>query len=155
MFANDSQAASLLGIESLKEETSQSVSLGLTCKTGDFTITVDAYHITIDDRIVLSGKFTDGGDPVLESIFRAAGAGKAAIFSKCCRYLKIKGLILLLGYKLDAFKDFKLDNSLAATFSETEITNINVPVLIANGGISGDFFDGQEEAFLNYCSAED
>ena len=147
LFANDSQAASLLGIESLKEETSQSVSLGLTGKTGGFTITVDAYHITIDDRIVLSGKFTDGGDPVLESIFRAAGAGKAQFLANAVD-TKNQGIDVVAGYKLDAFKDFKLDNSLAATFSKTEITNINVPELVANAGLSGDFFDGQEEAFL-------
>lgn len=147
LFTNESQAASLLGIGKLQEETSQSVSLGLTGKVDGFTITIDAYHITIDDRIVLSGKFTDGGDPVLESIFRAAGAGSAQFLANAVD-TRNQGVDIVAGYKFDAFKDFKLDNSLAATFSKTKITNINVPELIANAGLSGDFFDGQEEAFL-------
>ena len=147
LFTNESQAASLLGIGELKEETSQSVSLGLTGKVGGFTITVDAYNITIDDRIVLSGKFDNGGDPVLTSIFNAAGAGKAQFLANAVD-TKNQGIDIVAGYKFDAFKDFKLDNSLSATFSKTEITNINVPTLIANAGLSGDFFDGQEEAFL-------
>jgi iron complex outermembrane receptor protein len=147
LFANDSQAANLLGIESLKEETSQSVSIGLTGKVGGFTITVDAYQITIDDRIVLSGQFTDGDDPILEKIFTSAGAGRAQFLANAVD-TKNQGVDVVAGYKLNVFKDFMLNNSLAATFSKTEITNINVPTKIANGGQSGAFFDGQEEAFL-------
>ena len=147
LFTNDSQAASLLKIGKLKEETSQSVSLGFTGKLGGLTITVDAYQISIDDRIVLSGKFDNGGDPVLTSIFNAAGAGKAQFLANAID-TKNQGIDVVAGYKFDAFKDFELNNSLSATFSKTEITNINVPNLIADAGLSSDFFDGQEEAFL-------
>lgn len=147
LFTNDSQAAKLLGIDKLEEEISQSFSLGFTSKFGGFSLTVDAYHITIDDRIVLSGAFTDGGDPILESIFSAAGAGKARFLANAVD-TKNQGVDIVAGYKMDVFKDFKLDNSLAATFSKTEITNVNIPAKIAAAGLSGDFFDGQEEAFL-------
>lgn len=148
LFRNDSQAAKLLGIEKLKEETSQSLSLGFASRFDNgFSLTVDAYHITIDDRIVLSGKFTDGGDPVLESIFKAAGAGKAQFLANAVDTKNI-GIDIVGGYNFDVFKDFRLNNTLAATFSKTKITNINVPDLIADAGLSGDFFDGQEEAFL-------
>lgn len=148
MFRNNSQAAKLLGIEELKEETSQSLSIGATSRfDGGFSLTVDAYHIIIDDRIVLSGKFTDGGDPILEAIFRAAGAGKAQFLANAVD-TKNYGLDIVAGYNFDFFGDYKLNNSLAATFSKTEVTNINVPELIENAGLSGDFFDGQEEAFL-------
>lgn len=147
LFTNDSQAAKLLKIGKLKEETSQSTSVGVTGKAGGFTITVDAYQITIDDRIVLSGKFDNGGDPILTSIFTAAGAGKAQFLANAIN-TKNEGVDVVAGYKFDVLNDFKLDNSLSATFSKTEITNINVPKLIADAGLSGDFFDGQEEAFL-------
>ncbi len=146
LFTNDSQAAKLIGIGKLKEETSQSVSLGFTGKFGNFSLTVDAYSITIDDRIVLSGKFTDGGDPVLESIFRAAGAGKVQFLANAVD-TKNQGIDIVAAYKA-SIGNFSLDNSLAATFSNTEITNINVPDKIAAAGLSRDFFDGQEEAFL-------
>ncbi len=146
LFTNDSQAAKLLGIGELKEETSQSASLGFTGKMGGFTVTVDAYQITIDDRIVLSGAFDDGGDPTLVSIFNAAGAGKARFLANAID-TKNQGIDIVAGYKTN-LGSFRFDNSLAATFSRTEVTNVNVPTLIANAGLSGSFFDGQEEAFL-------
>ena len=148
LFRNDSQLAGLLGIQKLEEETSQSVSLGVTAKFGGFTLTVDAYHITIDDRIVLTGKFSHNDDPVLEPIFIAAGAGKAQFLANGVD-TKNQGIDIVAGYKIkELFKDFSLDNTLAATFSETEITNVNVPKQIADAGLSGDYFDAQEEAFL-------
>jgi len=148
LFRNDSQLAGLLGIQKLEEETSQSVSLGATAKFGGFTLTVDAYHITIDDRIVLTGKFSHNNDPVLEPIFVAAGAGKAQFLANAVD-TKNQGVDIVAGYKFnDLFKGFSLDNTLAATFSETEITNVNVPTKIADAGLSGDYFDAQEEAFL-------
>ncbi|OUR94725.1 hypothetical protein A9Q87_03575 [Flavobacteriales bacterium 34_180_T64] len=148
LFRNDSQLAGLLGIQKLEEETSQSVSIGATAKFGGFTLTVDAYHITIDDRIVLTGKFSHNDDPVLEPIYIAAGAGQAQFLANAVD-TKNQGIDIVAGYKInELFKDFSLDNTLAATFSETEITNINVPTQIADAGLSGDYFDAQEEAFL-------
>lgn len=147
LFRNDSQAAKLLGIDKLKEETSQSVSFGFTSKIGKFSLTVDAYQIVIDDRIVLTGKFKHNNDPVLQSIFEAAGASKVQFLANAIN-TKNQGVDIVAAYKMDVFKNFSLDNSLAATFSNTEVTNINVPTKIANAGLSGDFFDGQEEAFL-------
>ncbi|MBL4905633.1 MAG: TonB-dependent receptor [Flavobacteriaceae bacterium] len=147
LFRNDSQVAKLLGIEKLKEETSKSFSVGFTSNYGAFSLTIDAYQITIDDRIVLTGKFTDGGDPTLTSIFKAAGAGKAQFLANAVD-TKNRGVDIVAGYKFDVFNGYTLDNSLAATFSSTELTNINVPAKIAAAGLSVDFFDGQEEAFL-------
>jgi len=147
LFTNDSQAAKLIGIGTLKQETSQNISLGVTGKIGDLSFTVDAYQITIEDRIVLSGKFDDGGDPVLESIFRAAGAGKAQFLANAID-TKNQGIDVVMSYNINVGSDMAFNNSLAATFSKTEVTNINVPTTIENAGLSGDFFDGQEEAFL-------
>ncbi|NNG09353.1 MAG: TonB-dependent receptor, partial [Arenibacter sp.] len=62
-FANDSRAAKLLGIPQLKEETSNSVSLGLTAKIPDanITVTVDGYFVKINDRVVYTGQFSGPG----------------------------------------------------------------------------------------------
>jgi iron complex outermembrane receptor protein len=145
LFRNDSQLAKLLGIGKLQEETSRSVSLGATARFGAFSLTVDAYQITIDDRIVLTGKFSP--DATLQPIFDAAGAGKAQFLANAVD-TKNQGIDIVAGYKLNVFKDFKLNNSLSATFSKTEITNINVPQKIIDAGLAVDYFDGQEEAFL-------
>jgi iron complex outermembrane recepter protein len=145
LFKNNSELASLLGIDKLRQETSQSISLGLTGNVGEFSLSVDAYQITIEDRIVLSGKFSPTA--ALQPIFDAAGAGKAQFLANAVD-TKNTGVDVVLGHKLDIGGSMSLNSSFAATFSTTEITNINVPSKIAAEGLSGDFFDGQEEAFL-------
>ncbi len=145
-FTNDSRAASLIGIDKLREETSNSFSAGLTGKFGEFTITIDGYLINIDDRIVYSGSFGNGGDPELTSIFESAGATSARFFVNAID-TKSSGLDVVLSHKT-TWGDATLKNDLAATFNKTEVEDIFVPTLIANAGLSGSFFDGQEEAFL-------
>ncbi len=58
-FANDSPVVREgFGIPQLEEETSTNVSGGFAwTPTDSFTATVDAYYITVDDRVVLSGRF--------------------------------------------------------------------------------------------------
>lgn len=137
----------MIGIDKLKEETSQNISIGSTVKKGGFSLTVDAYQITIIDRIILSGAFDDGDDPELASLFSAAGAGKARFLANAID-TKTQGIDIVLGYQLKMNSGAILINNLAATFSENTVEDIKVPEKIANAGLSGDFFDGQEEAFL-------
>jgi iron complex outermembrane receptor protein len=147
LFPNDSPLADLLNIGTLKEEVSKSSSIGFTGKINNFTFTVDAYQIEIEDRIVLTGKFSHNDDTTLKPIFDAAGAGKAQFLANAID-TKNQGIDIVAGYKIALSNKLNLDNTLAATFSETEITNINVPSDISSAGLEGDFFDGQEEAFL-------
>lgn len=57
-LTNDSQAASLLGIPKLMEETSQNYSVGLTAKPfSGFEVTIDAYQVDIDNRPILTNNF--------------------------------------------------------------------------------------------------
>jgi iron complex outermembrane receptor protein len=146
LFTNDSPIAGLLKIGTLKEERSKSASIGLTGKINAFTFTIDAYQITIDDRIVLTGKFSASGEP-LTSYFEAAGAGKAQFLANAID-TKNQGIDIVAGYKFRFSNNLSLDNTLSATFSKTEVTNINVPKDIVDAGLSKDYFDGQEEAFL-------
>ncbi len=147
LFTNESQAAKLIGIDELRQETSQSFSAGLTGSIGNLTFTIDAYQITIDDRIVLGGAFSAPAGSALEPIFDAVGAGKARFLSNAID-TKNQGLDIVLGYNVNIGSDMTLNNNLAATFSSIEVTAINVPSLINEAGLSSTFFDGQEEAFL-------
>ncbi len=146
-FTNDSRAATLIGIDKLKEETSTSLSAGITAKLGNFTATIDGYLINIDDRIVYSGSFGNGGDPELTGIFDAAGATSARFFVNAID-TKSKGIDVVLTHRTNFGDNITLKNDLAATFTKTEVDRIFVPELIENAGLSGSFFDGQEEAFL-------
>lgn len=146
-FTNDSRAASLIGIDPLKEETSNSISAGLTGKFGKLSVTIDAYQINIDDRIIYSGSFGNGGNPELTNIFAAANATSARFFVNAID-TRSRGLDIVLSHKAQLTEDINLSNNFAATFTETEVRNVFVPELISNAGLSGAFFDGQEEAFL-------
>ncbi|MFC5048115.1 TonB-dependent receptor domain-containing protein [Aquimarina hainanensis] len=146
-FTNDSRAASLIGIAKLKEETSNSFSAGLTAKIKNLTITADAYLITIDDRIIYSGSFGNGGDPELTQVFQTAGATSARFFVNAID-TKSQGFDVVISHKASLGDEVTLKNDLSATFSKTEVEEIRVPEKIANAGLSGSFFDGQEEAFL-------
>ncbi len=146
-FTNNSRAAALIGIAQLKEETSSSFSLGLTAKIQNFTITADAYLINIDDRIVYSGSFGNGGDPELTQIFEDAGATSARFFVNAID-TKSQGIDVVISHKANFGEDMVLKNDLSATFAKTEVEEIRVPERIASAGQSVNFFDGQEEAFL-------
>jgi len=146
-FTNDSRAASLIGIDKLREETSNSISAGLTAKLGTVTITVDGYIINIDDRIVYSGSFGNGGNAELTGIFESAGATSARFFVNAID-TKSSGLDVVISHKTHFGDNATLKNDFAATFNKTEVEDIFVPELIENAGLSGSFFDGQEEAFL-------
>ena len=102
--------------------------------------------INIDDRIVYSGSFGNGCDPELTRIFDAAGATSARFFVNAID-TKSQGLDIVVSHKANIGKAL-LKNDFAANFNKTEVEDIFVPELIANAGLSGSFFDGQEEAFL-------
>lgn len=68
-FRNDSPVANAFGIPSLTAEKSLNYSLGFTSRIlSNINITVDAYQIDIDDRIVLTGQFQRSGSPVGQQI---------------------------------------------------------------------------------------
>ncbi|MEN8891081.1 MAG: TonB-dependent receptor [Wenyingzhuangia sp.] len=147
-FTNDSRAAKLIGVEKLREETSQSFSLGVTIKpSNDLTITADAYQIDIADRIVYSGSFDAGGSTELAEIFKSAGATSARFFVNAID-TRSKGFEVVISQQGEIINGLSLKNDLSGTFSETEITALKIPKKIVDAGQSTNFFDGQEEAFL-------
>ncbi|MDO1448635.1 TonB-dependent receptor [Rhodocytophaga aerolata] len=85
-FPNGSPVAQAFGIPSLTAEKSINYSLGITSQpVSNLSITLDAYQIDIDDRIVLTGQFargTSGIGPQVAQILDAAGQTEvnAAVF---------------------------------------------------------------------------
>ncbi|MDO9595673.1 MAG: TonB-dependent receptor [Lutibacter sp.] len=61
LSANNSTVTKGFGINQLTEEKALNGSLGFTYKKGGFTATVDAYSISVDDRIVLTDNFDASG----------------------------------------------------------------------------------------------
>ena len=59
-YRNDSDLAKVIGIPELKEETSRNFSAGFVFNPiPALTLTTDFYYITIDDRVILSGRIED------------------------------------------------------------------------------------------------
>ncbi|HAI93584.1 MAG TPA: TonB-dependent receptor [Xanthomonadaceae bacterium] len=73
-FPADSAAARALGSKPLKAETSTSYGLGLVLQpTDQFSLTVDAYQIKIDDRILLSSNVSLRGNTAAQAVLSDLG----------------------------------------------------------------------------------
>jgi iron complex outermembrane receptor protein len=146
-FRNDSEAAQLLGIPKLKQEESQSGSVGFTAKVPslNLTLTADAYIIEIQDRVVLTDQFSrPGGTPaagtpaaILNKAFDDAEATAATFFSNAID-TQSKGIDIVISQVANLGNGLKLKNDLSATFGETKrIGDIHAsPILEANGQIN-------------------
>ena len=150
-FANDSRAASLLGIPQLKEETSQSVSLGLTAKIPDanLTITVDGYFVKINDRVVYTGQFSGPGTGTeLDNLLRQANATAASFFANAID-TESKGLDIVVTHRTDLGANWRLKSDLAGTFSKTKkVGDINASEVLRNAGLIDTYFPEDSRVYL-------
>jgi iron complex outermembrane receptor protein len=125
-FANDSRVAQLLGIPKLKEETSNSYSLGFTSNLGKFKITVDGYLVNINDRVVYTGQFSGSNaatatpqDRELYDLLRLANATTARFFANAVD-TRTMGIDAVFSYSTPIGNGtFRAD--LANTLTKTEI----------------------------------
>lgn len=119
-FTNDSRPA-VLGIPELTQETSQSFTAGVTARpTEGLEISVDAYQIDIDDRIVLTNNFTDGGNAELKAQLEAAGAGQANFFANAID-TRSRGVEAVIAYGKVFGGKHDLRFTLAATYIDNEV----------------------------------
>lgn len=152
-FTNDSKPAQILGIPKLKEETSHNYSLGLTAKPFlGFELTVDAYQIDIDDRIVLTNNFSGGNNQQLKDQLAAAGASAANFFTNSID-TRARGLETVLSYD----KKFKPQHSLRTTLAMTFINNevkkgadgkpiIHASDILINSGQLANYFNREDQS---------
>ncbi|WP_158858559.1 TonB-dependent receptor [Lunatibacter salilacus] len=143
IFTNEGVIAQTLGIPSLKEERSRNYSAGVTFNPGNgFSITLDAYKIDVDDRIILTGDFGQDafGTPVppIQRLLLPLGAETARILTNGINTETV-GLDLVATYSLPAGGGI-LDFILAGNHNETTI--------VGDLNISEELI-GQEGVFLN------
>lgn len=130
---NNSPVTAGFGIGRLKEETAFNLAGGFTANLGKFSATVDLYHISVDDRIVLTGTFDASslGTNVNEAQFFANGVDT-----------ETTGLDVVLSYKT-LWGDSR--------FSATLVGNVNNMTIksVKNGNLDeSTFFGARERAFL-------
>ncbi|WP_272023984.1 TonB-dependent receptor [Olleya namhaensis] len=116
-FNNESAVAQeAFKIENLKPELSRHYSLGINGKLKDnFSFTLDYYYIKIKDRIVLSGRFDEGYESILEPF----NVGAAQFFTNAIDS-RTTGLDAAIQYKT-IIGSGKLNASLAANFNKTKV----------------------------------
>ncbi|SHJ25633.1 TonB-dependent receptor [Pseudozobellia thermophila] len=150
-FANDSRAAELLGIPKLKEETSSSVSLGLTAKIPDanLTITVDGYYVEINDRVVYTGQFQGPGTGTeLDNLLRQANATAASFFANAIN-TESRGLDVVITHNTSLGDKWRLKSDLAGTFSKTnQIGDINASEVLRNADEVDTYFPEDSRVYL-------
>lgn len=150
-FANDSRAAKLLGIPELKQETSESISLGVTVKLPDagINITLDGYFVAIDDRVVYTGQFEGPGTgSELDKLLAQANATAASFFANAID-TESKGLDLVVTQRMNIGTDMLLKNDLAATFSQTkQVGAIKASRVLEDAGLVGTYFPEDSRIYL-------
>lgn len=122
---NGGPVAVAAGIPDLEEETSTSVSVGFTwVPMENLAITLDAFRIKIDDRIVLSGRF-DTTDPNIGGILEGLGVGEAQFFVNSID-TRTRGFDLTVAHDTPLGQG-QLNTYLAFNYTDTDVTDINAP----------------------------
>ena len=131
-FRVDNPAAVALGSEPLKAEESTNYSLGLVLQPADgLYITVDAYHIKVDDRILLSENLTSTAVRNYLQANGYPGIGGGRYFTNAVD-TKTQGVDIVATQAWDLAAG-KFNLTLGYNYSKTEIENIapNPPRLAA------------------------
>lgn len=133
---NNSPVTASFGIGKLKEEKAFNAALGFTAKTGDFTATIDGYHIKVKDRIVLTGNFDAPQIDYVEAAqFFANGADTSTT-----------GLDLILTWKRNLDNNSSIGASFLANFNDMKIDKVNNVGTLINDEQT--FFGERDKAFL-------
>ena len=158
-FTNNSKAAQILGIPKLKQETSNSYSVGFAAKpfTG-FEITIDAYQIDIKNRIVLTNNFSGGNNAQLQAQLSAAGASSANFFSNAID-TRARGLEAVLSYNKNFLNKHSLRTTLAMTFIDNTVKKdangkpiIHASDILINSGQLGNYFNREDQSRIEVAN---
>ncbi|MGE8407212.1 MAG: TonB-dependent receptor domain-containing protein [Pseudomonas sp.] len=125
MLPVDHPAAQALGAEALKPEKSTNYSLGLVLRpTEQASLTIDAYQITIRDRLLYSGGISG---PDAERILAAAGYGQYswAQFMTNAANTRTRGVDIVGKYNLDLQRYGSLSLTAGYTKARTIIESVN------------------------------
>ncbi|MBL7817458.1 MAG: TonB-dependent receptor [Saprospiraceae bacterium] len=130
VFNNRSDLTKKLGIPSLKAETSVNTGLGFVYRPNDkFSLSVDAYQINVQDRIVLTGAFFQD-DNIIGAELKKLEV-KAAQFYTNALDTKTQGLDIAASYKAPLSKG-TLSFTLGGNINKMELTDVKTAPNLAN-----------------------
>lgn len=140
--SNKDPVTKAFGVPDLEEETSVNLAGGFTWRpVRDLSITTDVYWIDISDRIVLSSRFSDSDSQIGADVaailapFEALGVGQAQFFANAVD-TETFGVDIVVNY-VTRLQGGTLNITGSANFTDTEVTNINVPQSVADKFAAG------------------
>ncbi|MCH8502370.1 MAG: TonB-dependent receptor [Aliidiomarina sp.] len=141
-FNNISSVARELEIGNLRPEESQSYSFGAVWN-GDngLSITIDAYQIEIDDRIILSSSLIPSDSQAVADALAAAGADNARFFINAVD-TTTRGLDIVVAQRFDLGEFGSLRAQAAYGYNETKVDGVNLPSIL--DGLDDKLFDNVE-----------
>lgn len=142
------------GVAPLKQENSRNYSLGLTARVAQVvTLTVDAYQIDIDDRIVLSSAFTRT-NTIVNNILGTQPVSRVQFFANAVN-TRTQGLDVVANSRLTLGDKSRLGLTAAANFNETTVrsfnstsTTINNDQTVGTANLQNTLFDRQQRTRL-------
>ncbi|MFC6222691.1 TonB-dependent receptor domain-containing protein [Hymenobacter artigasi] len=142
------------GVAPLKQENSRNYSLGLTGRVAQVvTLTVDAYQIDIDDRIVLSSAFTRT-NTIVNTILGTQPVSRVQFFANAVN-TRTQGIDIVANSRLPLGDKSRLGLTAAANFNETTVrsfnstsTTINNDATVGTSNLQNTLFDRQQRARL-------
>ena len=149
-YSNDSSVAKALGIPDLKQERSLNFSGGVVARISPTTsLTVDAFSVRVEDRIVISGSFTAAnlaGIPEAVAGLDAVNATAAQFFTNAAA-TDTSGMEFTVS-SLHAWRNGGvLDFGFSGMVVNTELDGgVNAPMLLA--GLESVIFGGQDRSIL-------
>ncbi len=136
---NNSPVTRAFGVPDLQEETSLNISAGFTARpTPNLSLTADVYRITINDRIVLTSRFSNS-DPIVAQIlapFESQGVGQAQFFANAVD-TETTGIDVVAAYTTEVGSG-SLTITGAGNLTKTEVQDTNIPQEMANIFAGGD-----------------
>jgi iron complex outermembrane receptor protein len=157
-FRNDSDVVrNGFGIPQLKEEESTNVSAGFTWTPTDaFSLTADAYYIEVDDRVVLSGRFTtetvgndgqpcapDNSNCPIADALQPFGVNSAQFFSNAID-TETSGIDLILDYNFEWASGLFGMNA-GFNWTNTSVKKVRIPDSLVNSpGAENTLYSRQE-----------
>ncbi len=128
-FTVDDPIARALGSEDLDAETSINYAVGAVFQSGAFNLTVDAYRIDVEDRIVLSENLTAPNVRAFLVSQGFIGAGGGRFFLNGVD-TETTGVDVIANYAFPETEIGSFSATLGANFNKTEVTAIPaIPVL--------------------------
>ena len=130
-FKPEDPVAVALGAKPLDAEKSVNASLGAVLRFDSVSVTVDAYRIDIDDRIILSENLTQANvrDFITRQGFIGVGGGRFFINGVDTT---TKGVDVVINWPLNTANSGRFDFTLAGNVTDTKVTKVPVTEQLAS-----------------------